>query len=76
MAVFLLLMFFGVLLVVVPMVSRQIEDPNSPVSIRNILHFSILMVGWGISFIFMRRRQQRWIRRELELLSMLEKENR
>jgi uncharacterized membrane protein (DUF485 family) len=75
-AVFLLLMFFGVLLVLLPMVSKQIEDPNSRVSIRSILPFSILMIGWAISFIFMRRRQQRWIRRELELLSILEKENR
>ena len=74
--VFLLLMFLGVLLIVLPMVSKQIEDPNSRVSIRSILPFSILMIGWAISFIFMRRRQQRWIRRELALLSILEKENR
>ena len=66
----------AVLLVLLPMLSKQIEDPNSRVSIRSILPFSILMIGWAISFIFMRRRQQRWIQRELELLSMLQKENR
>ena len=74
-AVSLLLIFFGMMLILIPMVSRQIADPNSRVSIRNILPFSLILVTWGVSFVLLRRRQQRWLRRELELLSTLETEH-
>jgi hypothetical protein len=74
-AVCLLLIFFGVVLILVPTVSRQIADPNSNTSIRNILPFSVIAVVWCVSFFVFRRRHQRWLQRELELLSALEKEN-
>ena len=74
-AVCLLLIFFSLMLILLPGVSNQIENPNSRVSIRSILPFSLILVAWGVSFIVLRRRQQRGLRRELEMLSTLEKEN-
>lgn len=74
-AVCLLLVFFGMMLILLPMVSNQIENPASQVSVRSILPFSIILALWGLTFILMRRRHQRWLRRELEILSALEKEN-
>ena len=74
-AVCLFLIFFGVMLILLPMVAAQIENPNSRVSVRNILPFSLILVAWGVSFVIMRRRRLRWLRREWELLSTLEKEN-
>ena len=75
-AVCLLLIFFGLMLILLPAVSHQIENPSSRVSIRNILPFSIILIIWGVSFVVLRRRHQRWRRRELDQLSTLEKENR
>ena len=76
MAVGLLLIFFGMMLFMIPEVSRAIQNPNSRVSIRNIMPISIILVAWGVSAIVLRRRHQRWLRRELEMLSALERENR
>jgi uncharacterized membrane protein len=74
-AVFLLLAFVGMLLLIIPVVARQIEDPNSRISLRPWVPFLVILLGWGVAFLTVRRRQQRWVRRELELLSTLEKEN-
>ena len=74
-ALCLLLIFFGLMVMLVPMVSNQIANPNARVSIRNILPFSLILVAWGISFVVLRRRHQKWLRRELELLSTLEREH-
>ena len=75
-AVCLLLIFFSLMLILLPEVSNQIENPNSRVSIRSIIPFSLILVAWGISFIVLRRRQLRALRRELEMLSTLERDNR
>jgi hypothetical protein len=74
-AVCLLLIFFGMMLILLPMVSSQIQNPTSGVALRNILPFSLILVFWGVSFILIRRRHQRWLRRELEILAALEREN-
>jgi hypothetical protein len=73
-AVCLLLIFFGLMLILLPMTARLIDDPNRPAPIIRILPFSILAVAWGIATILGRRRHQRWVRRELEFLSALERE--
>jgi len=74
-ALFLLLAFIGVMLLLIPSVARQIEDPNSRVSLRPWVPFLVIIVAWGVTYIAVRRRQQRWVRRELDLLSNLEREN-
>jgi hypothetical protein len=47
-AVFLLLIFFSMILILIPFVVNQLENPNSRASIRNILPFSALLILWAV----------------------------
>ncbi len=74
-ALTLLLTLFGLMLILLPMVAGLLNDPNREAPFVRILPFSLILVAWGVSFVIGRRRRQAWLRRELELLSNLEKEN-
>jgi hypothetical protein len=66
------LLFFGGTLILVGEV--MIESVRHPPPLKNILPFCLLIAAWGVLFIVQRRRQRRWIKRELETLDLLERE--
>jgi len=53
----------------------ELLDTPGPPDLRPWIPFLLLLVFWGIGFIVLGRRGRRWLRRELETLDALEKEN-
>ena len=68
-----MLMFGGTMILVSGVVIASLRHPAP---LKAILPFCLILAAWGISYIVIGRRQRLWIKRELETLDLLEKENR
>jgi peptidoglycan/LPS O-acetylase OafA/YrhL len=66
----------GLIVLLLPVIANYYEfDKTGPPDLRPWIPFLLLLVLWGIGFIVLSRRGRRWLRRELETLAALEKEN-
>jgi hypothetical protein len=68
----LVLMLSGTMILVGGVAIESLRQPAPP---KAILPFCLILAAWGVSYIIIGRRQRRWIKRELETLELLEKEN-
>src|SRR5262249_50085873 len=69
-----LLVLAGLFVIVLPVGLSQLNEPGFSV-IRAWIPFSLLLVVGGAFFLTLRRRDRRWLRREMDTLASLEKEN-
>jgi hypothetical protein len=60
----------GSLIVVIPIIFASWTNPPP---LKAIAPFCILLATWGVLYIYVRRRQRRWMKRELRFLDEIER---